>query len=813
VTGPDSALVAAAAAAVVAVVAGGLVGWDQLLAWRHRRLTDGARWVTIAAPPEVEAGSAAALWRTLDGVLTPASWRRVLYGTAHVAWEYTWTGRTLTLRIWVPGVIPPGAVEAAVVAAWPGATVTGQPADAPIPPDVTAQAGGALWPQHTEVIPLRTDHDADPLRALLAAGATVQHREHACLQVLARPATARRVRAAGQAARSTGGAAGSGRPPGTGTGSSLEAVVGLLARWLVEALIGLLEVFLPSGSGRRPPGSSSSLAVAARDPLGEARRRAMVDKAVAIPHFEIAVRYAVATQTTLPGARGVDDDQRRRVQQQRRLAGLAHTLASAAATYTRPNRLRRMRMHRPVAVLADRRLRRGFLATVEELAVLAALPTDLAVPGLDRARAKPMPAPVAVPPGGRSVKVLGRAQVGGYSVGLHVTDARQHVHLVGKTGVGKSTLLLNMILADVHAHRGTVVIDPRGDLVTDILDRLPADAAGRVHIIDPDQAHPACFNPLEVAAGGDAHLAVDNLVGVFSKIFQRHWGPRIDDTLRVACLTLMRDTARPTLSNVPRLLNDRAWRQRFTTGLTDPEGLAGFWTWYDAMNDGLRAQVIGPVLARLRAFLLRDFVKDVIGTAQSSFRMGDVLDGGLLLCRLPKGQLGEDTARILGSLIVARTWQAAIARAAVPEARRRDAALYIDECHNFLTLPGSVDDMLAEARGFRLGLVLAHQNLAQLPHETRAAISANARSKIYFTVEPDDARDLAKHTAPELSDHDLAHLDVHTAAARLLVDGRELPAFTFTTKPPADLVGQAAAIRAAAAARRPARPQPSPPPG
>jgi len=213
------------------------------------------------------------------------------------------------------------------------------------------------------------------------------------------------------------------------------------------------------------------------------------------------------------------------------------------------------------------------------------------------------------------------------------------------------------------------------------------------------------------------------------------------------------------------------------------------------MNEGLRAQVIGPVLARLRAFLLRDFVKNVIGTAHTSFQMSKILDGGLLLCRLPKGVLGEETARILGSLIVARTWQAAIARAAQPEDQRRDATLYIDECHNFLNLPGSVDDMLAEARGFRLGLVLAHQNLAQLPKETADAISANARSKIFFNVDPNDARELAKHTKPELDDHDLAHLDVFTASARLLVANREMPAFTFTTNPPVEPVGEVAAIR------------------
>jgi hypothetical protein len=263
----------------------------------------------------------------------------------------------------------------------------------------------------------------------------------------------------------------------------------------------------------------------------------VVDKAVRVPHFEVAVRYAVAAdEATKP-----TDERRREIRA--RLAGLGHTIASAAATYTRPNRLRRMKMTQPVAVLAGRRLVRGFLATVEELAVLAALPQDLAVPGLDRARARAMPAAAAIPSGGRSVKVLGRSQIGGHCVGLQVVDARQHLHLIGKTGVGKSTLLLNMILADVHARRGTVVIDPRGDLVLDILDRLPASYADRIAIIDPDQPNPACFNPLD--DGGDAHLAVDNLVGVFSKIFQRHWGPRIDDTLRVSCLTLMRH-AHPT---------------------------------------------------------------------------------------------------------------------------------------------------------------------------------------------------------------------------------------------------------------------------
>jgi hypothetical protein len=768
-----------AAAFVVAAV----LGNDQVLAWRHRRFVTGARWVTIAAPPQVTAEAAAAFWTTLIGVLTPSVWRRRLYGYPHVGWEYTWAGRALAIRAWVPGTVPPGAVEAAVRAAWPAATMSTEDAQAPIPATVGEQAGGAHWPQHADVLPLRTEHDVDPLRALLSAGAEVWHREYACVQVLARPASARRVRAARRQAATSSHP--HGRPdPAT------RAVAGA-ARLAIEPLLWLLEAFLPSPSRRTPAGGTVARA-GERDPVATADARTVVEKAVRVPHFEIAVRFAVAAETdrTPPSPE-------RTTQIRRRLAGLGHTIASATAVYTGPNRLRRMKMPRPVATLAARRLRRGFLATVPELAAIAALPQDLAVPGLDRARAKAVPAPVQVPGGGRGVKILGRSQVGNHSVGLKVTDARQHMHVVGKTGVGKSTLLLNLILGDIKAGRGTVVIDPRGDLITDVLDRLPASYADRIVIIDPDQENPGCFNPLDDQ--GDPHLAVDNLVGIFAKIFQGQWGPRMDDTMRVACLTLMRH-AKPTLSLVPSLLQDRQFRGRFTQGLDDPDGLGGFWLWYDGINEQFRGQVIAPVLARLRAFLLRDFVKSVIGNAHSSFDMRKILDGGVLLCRLPKGQLGEETSRILGSLIVAQVWQAAIARAAIPEDQRKDASLYIDEVQNFLTLPGSVGDMLAEARGYRLGMTFAHQDLAQLPTDIAAAISANARSKVFFNVDPADAKELSRHTKPEVDEHDLAHLDVFTATARLLVANRELPAFTFVTNPPADPDGEPTAIRQACAA-------------
>ncbi|RLK23811.1 type IV secretion system coupling TraD/TrwB family protein [Micromonospora sp. M71_S20] len=759
-------LLGVAAALLVAYIA----GRNLLDGWRHRRHADGARLVTVAPPPEVDPHSAAALWANLHGTLTPSRRRRLLYGSPHVVWQYTWTGRQLLISIWVPGTVPQGAVEAAVRAAWPGAAcTTDDQASPPIPLDVPAAVGGHLLPTAAEWLPFHTDHDNDPLRALMSAGSQLKPDEYACAQVLARPATPRRAARARRAA-----------------GRLRDGRTAVPAINPAAPLLWLIEVFLPGHATPRSGGQPAGR----RDPGVERDVRAILDK-IAHPLWTIGIRYAVAKNTHRAGS-----------DPSPRLRGIADALASSFAVYAGRNRLaHRARMPQPVAALATRRLGAGFLASTPELAVLAALPQDLAVAGLDRARAKSMPAPVAVPTGGRGMKVLGDAEVGGHAVALSVADARYHMHVVGSTGSGKTTLLVNMAVDDIRAGRGTVVIDPHGDMVLDILDRLPASVAGRVVLFDPDQPNPPTLNPL---SGNDPDLVVDNLVSIFGNIFAKAWGPRMDDVMRVACLTLLRH-ANVTLQHIPPLLNSAQFRSAMTVGLDDPAGLSGFWQWYDGLNPALRSQVIGPVLARLRAFLLRDFVKRSMRYPRSSFDMGKVLDGGALLVRIPKGQLGEDTSKLLGSLVLAQVWQAATARAAVPADKRRDATLIIDECQNFLTLANSLDSMLAEARKYRLSIVLAHQDLAQFPKDLLAAASANARNKLYFSVAPEDARVLARHTLPELDEHDLTHLDAYTAAGRLVVGGRQTPAFTLRTRPPKPVVGEATVIRQAAAQAVPAQ--------
>jgi hypothetical protein len=728
-----------------------------------RRMGEGARLVRVLTPPEVDPQGAATLWTNLVALLRPA-WRRALGGQPHLGFELTASDGGLTIALWVPGQVPPGLVERAIEAAWPGARTETGPAVPPLSGPGVA-TGGALCLALPEHYPLRTEHKVDPLRPLLGALAGLAEGESACVQILARPVTGRRLTRLQRAAA----ARRSGRP---------------------VTRIGRLVDLVTPGPSAQAPGS---------DPSRSADVADILDKA-AQPCWTISVRYALSTTATDRQAGA-------------RLRGRAHAVASAFALFAGRNRFERHRLAHPARVLAERRFGRGDLVSVAELAALAHLPTDVSVPGLARAGANAVAPPPAVarlasrvesfPDHSRALdtpKVLGDAQAGGRRpVTLAVPDARYHLHVMGATGSGKSTLLTNLVLGDIAAGRGVVVIDPKGDLITDLCDRLPDSAESRTVLIDPEDPDAAPI--LNVLAGPDPDLAVDNLVGIFRSIFAAFWGPRTDDVLRSACLTLLRYAASSgtstSLADVPRLLADNAFRApRVAAVADDTVGLGGFWNSYEAMTEANRAQVIGPVMNKLRAFLLRDFVRSVVGRPDSSFDMGQVLDGGICLVRVPKGILGEETARLLGSFVVAKVWQTATHRARLGQAARVDASLVVDECQNFLHLPRSFDEMLAEARGYRLSMVLAHQHLGQLPKELREAVSSNARTKVWFSMSPEDAHALSRHVAPEVSEHDLSHLGAYTAAARLVVDGEETPAFTLRTRPaPPAIPGRAEAVR------------------
>ncbi|HEV8420367.1 MAG TPA: type IV secretory system conjugative DNA transfer family protein, partial [Actinomycetota bacterium] len=454
---------------------------------------------------------------------------------------------------------------------------------------------------------------------------------------------------------------------------------------------------------------------------------------------------------------------------------------------------RRRRVHRGAERVRSRRLGRRFLLSVPELAQIATLPSAGAIPGLERAGARTVPPPRGLPTEG---KVLGDSDHPGIRrrVAIAVPDARHHLHVIGETGTGKSTLLASLALQDAEARRSTVVIDPKGDLVEAILERLPKDAEERTCLIDPDDRGRAVG--LNVLAGDDPDLVVDHVAAVFKRIYEHWWGPRTDDIMRAACLTLHQIPG-TTLAEVPLLLTHLEWRRAIQERLTDVAGVRAFWRWYDRLQEGQRAQHIAPLLNKLRAFLLRGPVRAVVGQAKPRLDIGALLDaGGLLLVRIPKGTIGEDTSRLLGAFVIARVWQACMRRAARPEVDRPDTALYVDEMHNYLVLPRSFEDLLAEARGYRLSLVLAHQHMGQLPREMRDALGANARTKVVFTCSPEDAYGLARHFSPELNEHDLSHLTTYQAACRPTIAGGLGHAFTFRTLPLGpESTGRASAVR------------------
>jgi hypothetical protein len=738
-----------------------------------RRMNEGAQLVRILAPPEVDPFGAATLWTNLVALLRPG-WRRFLGGQPHLAFEITAADGGLSIGIWVPGTVPAELISRSVEAAWPGARTEVVPATAPLTGSLvrktTFSTGGVLRLAMPEHYSLQIQHKVDPLRPLLGALSALAEGDSGCVQILLRPVTGRRLRSLHKAAAD--------RRNGQSWGG-------------LSKIMNLVTPGQTTRSSEVDPSRGADVA----DILAKAAQ----------PCWAISLRYVVATTADDPGS-------------ELRLRGRAHAVASAFALYSARNRLDRGRLAHPLEALAARRFGRGNLVSVAELAALAHLPTDVSVAGLARAGAKAVAPPPAVArfsvssSSGSGIatidtpKLLGDAQSGGRrAVSLGVADARFHLHVMGATGSGKSTLLTNLVLGDVAAGRGVVVIDPKGDLITDLCDRLPAGSEQRTVLIDPED--PTAAPVLNVLDGSDPDLVVDNLVGIFRSIFAAFWGPRTDDIFRSACLTLMRYAAATKtstcLADVPRLLSDDKFRApRVAAVVHDTVGLGGFWTSYEAMSEANRAQVIGPLMNKLRAFMLRDFVRSVVGRPDSSFDMGKVLDGGICLVRVPKGILGEETARLLGSFVVAQVWQTALNRARLGQAARVDATLVVDECQNFLNMPRSFDEMLAEARGYRLSMVLAHQHLGQLPRELREAVSANARSKVWFSMSPEDAHGLARHVAPEISEHDLAHLGAYTAAARLVVDGEETPAFTLCTRnaPPPQL-GRAEAIRAANRAR------------
>ncbi|WP_256699335.1 type IV secretory system conjugative DNA transfer family protein [Actinomyces oris] len=404
---------------------------------------------------------------------------------------------------------------------------------------------------------------------------------------------------------------------------------------------------------------------------------------------------------------------------------------------------------------------------------------------------------------GSSQRVVGTGAVPGEAglVRLPIADAVYHMHLLGPTGVGKSTVLLSLALADAAEGRGLLLLDPKGDLATDFVARLPQERAADVVVLDPTNPCPVGFNPLS----GPPELAVvtaEAVLGVLAELFRDSWGIRTADVLSAALLTLARIPQATLVWLVPLLTNPAFRRRVLALAPADPLGTDVFWQGYEAKPVRTQAVEVAPVLNKLRQLMLRPGLRAMLGQAQPRFGLTDLLERRrIVVVNLNQGLLGAGAARLLGTLLVAQLWQHLLARQAEPPQRRQIVSVYIDEVQAFLAgLPGSLADALAQARSLGAAFHLAHQYRGQLSAEMMQAVESNTRSKVYFALSATDAAAAAR-LAPELEAADFQLLAQYQAYATVMHHGHRSGWFSLATRPAPPAVRDPALLYAASHAR------------
>ena len=367
--------------------------------------------------------------------------------------------------------------------------------------------------------------------------------------------------------------------------------------------------------------------------------------------------------------------------------------------------------------------------------------------------------------------------------GIKLDDRRRHMYLIGKTGMGKSTILENMIIDDIRAGHGVAIVDPHGDLAEKIIEFIPDNRVADVIYLNPaDIEYPIAFNVVEQVEPHLRHLVASGLIGVFKKLWADSWGPRLEYILRNAILAIL-DYPGSTLLGVVRILSDKQYRKKVVANVKDPVVKAFWEKEFASYADKFASEAVSPIQNKVGQFLSTSFMRNIIGQTASALDMRKIMDEKkILIMNLSKGRIGEDNSALLGAMMITKIQLAAMSRVDINEDDRKDFYLYIDEFQNFST--DSFANILSEARKYRLGLIMAHQYIEQLTDIVKAAVFGNVGTLIVFRVGATDAEELVKEFTPTFTEEDIVNLPKYEMYLKLMIDGIASDPFSARGLPP-----------------------------
>jgi hypothetical protein len=367
--------------------------------------------------------------------------------------------------------------------------------------------------------------------------------------------------------------------------------------------------------------------------------------------------------------------------------------------------------------------------------------------------------------------------------GIRLDDRRRHMYVIGKTGMGKTTLLENMVLNDIYAGHGVGLVDPHGDMAEKIIDFIPPKRINDIVYFNPaDLDYPIGFNILETINPDHRHLVVSGLMGIFKKIWVDMWSSRMEYILNNTILALM-DFPGTTLLGINRMLADAAYRRRVVNNTKDPVVKAFWMNEFASYNDRYQQEAVAPIQNKIGQFLSASVIRNIVAQVKSRINIREIMDNKkIFIMNLSKGRIGEDNSRLLGGMLITKLQLSAMERVDVPEEERKDFFLYVDEFQNFAT--ESFANILSEARKYRLCLTVAHQYTEQLEEEVLSAVIGNVGSIITFRVGSTDAELLTKEFAPTFVETDLINLNKFNIYLKLMINGVASRPFSATALSP-----------------------------